>query len=229
MDARDRSYNTMNNYINHVIETPDASTMDKATYVQFMTSTITVQMTVLRQLITIADECIKIAVFDQDTLFRLESYGITEIARFASVVSKMIQNEQIINTFIQDNLDKIKELLPQETDDSEIEWLSRITGGRADIPDYTAGIDNALKGIYDNNRIYEGINPDITNSETRKLRWFNLKNAFRYMLTLLFNVLITDIREYSTDIKWFYMKPDSVFMSTDQIEIQDATEYQIIN
>ena len=216
-------------YTSHNIETPDISTMDRTTYVQFMISTITVQMNVLRQLITIAEECIKIAVSDQNILFRLESYGITEIAQFASVVSKMTQNEQIINTFIQDNLDRIKELLPQESDESELEWLNRITGGRNNIPDYTTGINEALGGIYDNNQIYDGIDPAITNSESRKVQWVNLKNALRYMLTLLFNILITDIRKYSTDIKWIYMKPDSILMSEDQIEIQDATDYQIIN
>lgn len=221
-------------YTGHVIETPDASTMDKATYVQFMTSTIIVQMTVLRQLITIADECIKIAVtetaaYDQYTLYRLESYGITEISQFASVVTKMTENEQVINTFIQNNLDRIKELLPQESDESEAEWLSRITGGRSGIPDYTSGIGNALEGIYTDNQIYERINSAITNSKFRRERWINLRNGLQYMLTLLFNVLITDIREYSTDIKWIYMTPDSIFMSTEQIEIQNATEYQIIN
>ena len=221
-------------YTSHVIETPDASTVDKATYVQFMTSTITVQMTVLRQLIAIVDECIKSAVtetaaYDQYTLYRLESYGITEIAQFASVVTKMTENEQIINTFIQDNLDRIKELLPQKSNESEAEWLSRITGGRSDSLDYTSGISNALGGIYIDNQIYERIGPAVTNSEFRRERWINLRNSLQYMLTLLFNVIITDIREYSTDIKWIYMKPDSIIMSTEQIEIQNATEYQIIN
>ena len=221
-------------YTSHVIETPDASTMDKATYVQFMTSTITVQMTVLRRLIAIVDECIEpaadeMAVPEPYILYRLESYGITEIAKFASVVTKMTDNEQVINTFIQDNLDRIKELLPQETDESEAEWLSRITGGRFGVPDYTSEINVELRGIYKNDQIYEGINPAITSSKSRRERWINLRNGLQYMLTLLFNVLITDIREYSTDIKWIYMKSDSIFMSAEQIEVSDATEYQIIN
>lgn len=187
-------------YTSHVIETPYASTMDRATYVQFMTSTITVQMTVLRQLIAIADECIKIATSD---LYRLESYGITEIGQFADIVIKMIQNEQVINTFVQDNIDKIKELLPQERDESEAEWLSRITGGRSDVPDYTSRIIDALEGIYADNQIYEGIDTAITNSESRRERWINIGNAFRYMRTILFNVFVTDIRIYRKVPRYF--------------------------